>query len=340
LRGFIGPDGRLIFSRFLIAILILILGGCAPGDMRPAPDELGRFASRDDFLQRLEPRGNRILHGAGANRDDFAEYWDELTRTPPVLYATHFDLMYLREDWTFFVREAIDPYPLAIIPQIGLSMTYDGQPYTQQVARGDLDMEIEILCRGLAQLGRPVFLRLGYGFGSPLTGYRPESYRLAWERVVETIRLRHDLRNVAMVWCSVADGNRADFMAFYPGDQYVDWWGVDLFDPRAFFAPGTEEFVEAARQRGYPIMIGEAAPRGRGIEPDGRMWERWFVPFFRFIRVHPNVKAFCYINWAAGNTRIAADLDLLQQYRDTLDDDLYQHAAPLDELRWQLEWEE
>ena len=26
--------------------------------------------------------------------------------------------------------------------------------------------------------------------------------------------------------------------------------------------------------------------------------------------------------------------------RDALDDDLYQHAAPLDELRWQLEWEE
>jgi len=129
-------------------------------------------------------------------------------------------------------------------------------------------------------------------------------------------------------------------MAFYPGDQHVDWWGIDLFDPLSFQSESTLDFMATASERGYPVMIGEAAPRGPGIEPDSGAWERWFRPFFRFVRGQPGVKAFCYISWYVGNTRIAADLDVLQRYRDELDDDNYLHATSLEELRWELEWEE
>lgn len=323
-----------------LLFLLAFLAGCTAASLQPSGEELGEFVSRQDFFRRLEPRGNRILHGAGANPQDFAEYWEELERTPPILYATHFDLMGLREDWIFIVRMVVERYPAYLIPQLGLSMTYEGRPYEDRVARGELDGQLEIFCRGLAELGRPAFVRLGYGFNSPWTGYRPEPYGQAWRRVAEAIRSRHALKNVALVWTAAAEAPLAGFIDYYPGDSQVDWWGIDLFDPRSFEAEATARFVEAARERGFPVMVGEAAPRGIGIESDTRSWERWFVPFFRFLRSHANVKAFCYIHWRAGNTRIAADLELLQRYRTELAQDLYQHAAPLAEVRWQLYWEE
>jgi len=320
--------------------LLLVAVGCTTTEVHQSSDPLGSFASREDHLQRLEPRGNRILHGAGATPEDFAEYWEEMVRTPPTLYATHLDLMWLREDWAYILGDALAHYPAYVIPQIALSMTHEGNPYTDRVADGELDQQLDILCAGLRYLGRPAFVRIGYGFNSPLTGYNPDSYRRAWVRIAETIRLRHQLANIALVWCRVADRTSSDFMAYYPGDQHVDWWGIDLFDPPSFKSAATLDFMAAASEQSYPVMIGEAAPRGPGIEPDSRMWERWFRPFFRFVRSQPGVKAFCYISWYAGNTRIAADLDVLQYYRDELDDDNYLHATSLEELRWELEWEE
>jgi glycosyl hydrolase family 26 len=326
--------------RLLLLSALISLCACAPQDMRPGPPELGEYVSRNDYLQLLEPRGDRILHGAGANPVDFADYWNEMSRTPPVLYGTHFDLMSLRPNWPFMVREVVDRHPEFIIPQIALSLTYDGRPYEVGVAKGELDTQLDILCQGLAAINRPVFLRIGYGFGAPATGYRPEPYRHAWIRTVETIRLRYGLRHVAMVWCYAADGGASDFMEYYPGDQYVDWWALDLFDPRTTTSRTTRAFLAAATEHGFPVMIGETAPRGVLIEPDSRIWERWFVPMLRFIRRNPGIKAFCYVNWDAGGTRLAGDLDLLQRYRFHLEDQVYQHAGPLDELRWQLEWEE
>jgi len=323
-----------------VLLLLIAVAGCSTPSLKPAPDELGEFVSREDYLQRLEPRGNRILHGAGPNPEDFAEYWEELERTPPVLYTAYYDLYTLREDWSFLLRDILAYYPAYVIPQIGLSMTQEGNPYEHLVARGEMDVQIDFFTWGLEQLGRPALVRIGYGFGSSWTGYRPEPYQQAWTRIAQAIRRHLSLENVAMVWCYAADSRAPDFMDYYPGDQHVDWWALDAFDPATFQATTTLDFVEAAREHGYPVLIGEAAPRSLGVEKGSRSWDRWFVPFFRFMRVHPNVKGFCYISWYAGHTRIAGDLDLLQQYRNELAHPFYQHAAPEEELRWHLEWEE
>jgi hypothetical protein len=322
----------------LVTGISAVLGGCAATDLEPTPSELGPYVSRNDYLQLLEPRGDLILHGAGANPVDFAEYWHELSRTPPALYATHVDLMTLQPGWAMPVLATVNSYPVLVIPQIALSLTREGRPYEVNVAEGQLDLQLDALCEGLAALRRPVFLRIGYGFGSPATAYRPEPYRHAWERVVEAIRIRHGLQQVAMVWCWAADSGN-EFMPYYPGDQYVDWWALDLFDPRTTVSRPTRQFLAAADQHGCPVMIGETAPRAARIEPDSRIWQRWFVPLFRFIRTNPGIKAFCYINWDAGDTRIAGDLDLLMSYTQALDDAVFQHAAPLDEIRWRLQWE-
>ncbi len=329
-----------LLTRPWVVLALLVAVGCAGSSGPPAPDVLGPFASRQDFLHRLEPHGNRVLHGAGANPQDFADYWDELERTPPLLYATHLDLMTLREDWPAYVGLAVNRFPSVVLPQLAVSMTYNGRPYEVDVALGRLDRQIEILCAGLAALQRPAFVRLGYGFNSPTTGYRPEPYRQAWVRVAESIRVRHGLRQVAMVWGAAADAPMAGAMDFYPGDSWVDWWGIDVFDPSGMVSDGTVTFLEAARERGYPVMVGEATPRGLTVETGSHAWERWFVPFFRFVHRHPNIKAFCYINWRSGEARISSDLDLLPRYVDELSRDEYLNSAASDDLRWSLQIDE
>ncbi|MEW6752380.1 MAG: glycosyl hydrolase [Candidatus Latescibacterota bacterium] len=323
----------------LVLLLLLVLGCAPPQDGSLGGVRSAEFASREDHTQLLEPQGQRILHGAGPNLEDFRDYWDEVERTPPVLYATHFDLAWLPQDWAYLVEAAVSPRAQLVIPQIGLSLTYEGRPYEDRVSRGDMDAQIQVLCEGLRYLNRPAFLRIGYGVTSPYTRYRPEPYRQAWQRIVDTVRTRYRLHQVAMVWGYAADPGDPGFMDFYPGDELVDWWGIDLFDPAGFTSTTTEAFLRGASEHGHPVMVGEAAPRGLGVHPDNGAWQRWFVPFFRFLRVHPQVKAFCYLHWTLGKTQISGDLDVLREYSLELEVPVYVHAAPADELRWALEWE-
>ncbi|MBU0907684.1 MAG: hypothetical protein KKD18_04805 [Nanoarchaeota archaeon] len=46
-------------------------------------------------------------------------------------------------------------------------------------------------------------------------------------------------------------------------------------------------------------MVGESSAIKIGIE-NQRIWKEWFIPYFKFIKSNPQIKAFCYINWDWG----------------------------------------
>lgn len=82
--------------------------------------------------------------------------------------------------------------------------------------------------RSKKALGRPAFVRIGYEFNGRWNGYVPETYIPAWRRVVAAMRA-HRLDDVAAVWCYASDiRNLPDLMDWYPGDEWVDWWSIDL----------------------------------------------------------------------------------------------------------------
>jgi hypothetical protein len=318
---------------------------------------------RLDFGRRLEPAGNRVLHGAGQDPDEFREYYRAVgPRTKPALYMTYLDL---RSDVpAYFERlsqELREHRPYRILPQIGLYFTgvadEDHHPerhYEAEIAAGRHDARIEELCSGLRQLGRPAYLRIGFEFNGPWFGYEPEPYRAAWVRIVSTLR-RRGLRDVAAVWCycplpsareepHVPRTDR-DYLPYYPGDEWVDWWAIDLFSPDNFAMDNTRWFMEDARQRGFPIMIGESTPRWvGGVQAGAAAWDAWFAPYFRFVREHPTVKAFCYINrdWGKypvwrdwGDARIQVNEAILERYVRELGDPLFLHAE-LDEEQFRM----
>ncbi|MBD3314420.1 MAG: hypothetical protein GF344_01425 [Chitinivibrionales bacterium] len=298
------------------------------------------FVKRSTTKRRLEPEGNVVLHGAGQSPEAFRSYYALLSPTVPCLYMTYIGLGSRNvEDWLLGLDEELRCYKTSPVPQIGLSMTKDGEPwnhYDQRVATGEFDENIERLCAGLAKLGRPVFIRLGYEFNGEWNGYEPEGFRRSWIRVWNALR-RHGLDDVALVWCYAPDAEMtADHRPFYPGDEYVDWWSVDLFSTRDFFSPKVHRFLDEAEERRFPVMIGETAPRYVGVEKGIYSWDQWFQPYFSLIHARPCIKATCYINWNWamypqwldwGDSRIGENHEVLSRYRREMAMPWYGHGS-------------
>lgn len=201
----------------------------------------------------------------------------------------------------------------------------------------ELDNYIDTLAIAFNRVDRPFFLRIGFEFNGAWNPYHPFIYPLAFRKLVEELRER-GVDNFATVWCYEADAP-SDFAdstdegwKWYPGDDVVDWFGLDPFDV-AGFDPDlpdssnrgerrnitkkgkTELFLRFARERRKPVFLNEFSAVRIAItsdeededSTDGRNdWETFFMPFFQFLENHPEIKGLNYIN---------IDWTLIDRYR-------------------------
>jgi hypothetical protein len=142
-----------------------------------------------------------------------------------------------------------------------------------------------------------------------------------------------------MVWHSWAAGlpGNASLGDFYPGDDWVDWIGVSVFQQ---FYPnnvgGTvgdlEQVLQFASDHYKPTMIAESTPFG-GIHNNPHInnsetdiWHAWFRPTLNLIKDH-EISMWSYINcnwdvqplWAKagfGDTRLSTDSTLMDKWYD------------------------
>jgi len=299
----------------------------------------GAESKRPYFGARLEPKDGHVLSGAGQCPEGFKDYYDSIGTNKPVVYMAYMKLNAANISERFAkLKEELEKYPQTfLIPQIGLSMTGSRKPeehYEHKVAAGEFDAQIDQFCEGLKSLDRPVFLRIGYEFNGQWNGYKPATYKAAFRHVTGKIR-KAGLENVATVWCLGGAGNM-DYMPFYPGDDVVDWWGVDLFSADIMTKKGIQEFMAAALEHRRPVMIGESAPKGMRLAEGSKIWEAWFDPYFQFIHRYENVKAFCYINqdWDAigiwkgwGDSRLSLKKKILKNFKEQIGTPLFLHGA-------------
>lgn len=307
-------------------------------------------ASRQFGGHRLEPDGNSVLHGAGQDPEAFREYFAQVGAHKPALYMTYVTLKADLRAYFDWLKQELDTYlPAGLLPQIGLHLAGDARDehpephYENEVAQGLLDDQIAAFAAGLRSLQRPAYVRIGFEFNGPWNGYAPADYKAAWRRIVTGVRDQH-VDDMAAVWCYFPlpssrehpQGTDRDYLAFYPGDDVVDWWAIDLFQPDELTRDNTRAFLQEAQQRHFPVMIGESTPRGVGVQAGEQAWTQWFVPYFSLIRSQPSVKAFCYISWDWaqypawsdwGDARIGANPTVLAHYQRELADPLYQHAS-------------
>jgi len=185
------------------------------------------------------------------------------------------------------------------------------------------DHWVDTLEAAFRQVNRPFFFRIGFEFNGSWNPYHPYIYPRAFRKLVLELRQR-GIENFATVWCyepdadaTFADSTRQGWR-WYPGDDVVDWFGLDLFN-HAHFDPAepdslrgqlsrkgkSEAFLRFAETRRKPVYLNELSAIDISATPDssdadstdGRNdWELWFEPFFDFIEAHPNIKGWNYIN--------------------------------------------
>ena len=195
----------------------------------------------------------------------------------------------------------------------------------------DMVSQINRLGDVLEDFGKPVFVRIGLEINNvTLTGYA-EGYH-AYDFPI-CYQITHDLlidagaTRCAFVWCWEASAP-TDYLdvhpttgdpKWYPGDEYVDWFGLDIFNRNEFTelsspitAAGSKlsnvlAFIAKADEHQKPIFIAESScvdfPIAESATDDNDSWDEWFVHYFDFIENNPGIKAIDYIShdWTGGS---------------------------------------
>lgn len=112
----------------------------------------------------------------------------------------------------------------------------------ESILSGRSDTYIESWAQGLAAYGKPVLLRFAhemhdssFPWSTGVNGNTAEDFVASWHRV-QTIFRRYNTSNVQWVWNPNAIGDAAPeiyepiYRSFYPGDDAVDWVGLDIYD--------------------------------------------------------------------------------------------------------------
>ena len=326
---------------------------------------------------KFEPPDGRILHGMGnwpeGNKNYLAVLGD------PALEPAAASSMVAAGDWPRpwegqlgQLRKQLDAEAAqgrmlhVSIALWGMdSTTRKRAPIDVDIANGTkYDAHIRDLARTVAEVGVPAFVRIGAEFSGKWTGCSPVAYPKAFRRVVEIFREEH-ADNAAFVWCwEVACANDFDERdegqwRWYPGDDVVDWFGVDIYNQAAFgtatgrgagtpMQKNLQLFLDMAEKHGKPVMIGESGAVTVGITPDEkdgqRDWATWFEPCFRFLAANPGIKAFFYDNsdWKKNNDAkslgwqdgdIAHNAYIAKHYAKEMRDPMYLHKSELHLLK-------
>ena len=250
------------------------------------------------FAQKFEPKANRVLHGAGQSPETFSRYWKAVGKHKPCIYMTYIKFQNL-DDWIKKIKKEIKPYPNIMI-QIGLNLRINGEDKTKEISQGKYDKELTKLAKTIKEIKSPVFIRIGYEFDKK-EKYIPKDYIAAFRYIVNLFR-KNKIENFASVWCSCPYGGTEPFKPYYPGDEFVDWFGIDIFGVELFkdnkYKP-IKDFLKMSLKHKKPVMIGESSAIKIGIK-NQQIWKEWFIPYFKFIKDNSQIKAFCYINWDWG----------------------------------------
>lgn len=143
------------------------------------------------------------------------------------------------------------------------------------VTNGSKDSYIKAQADAIRSYTKPVFVRLDWEMNANADWYpdwnepgvSPAEFIASWQHVYRIFQ-QEGVTNAAFVWCpTLWDGPAGQSPStWYPGDQYVDWIGVDAYPQSAvesfiLTGPGGLNDQESfAAQHAKPMMVAEWAP--------------------------------------------------------------------------------
>ena len=224
-------------------------------------------------------------------------------------------------------KALLHAYPNSVV-QVGLYMVFG----LGNTVAGQYDGNLMKLAQWIKAANRPVYVRIGYEFDNPANHYAPELYVEAYQHVVDFLR-KEGVTNAVYVWHSyTAHDLGTQWMDWYPGDDYVDWFGASLFATTQLGA--VKSFMQLARAHQKHFMIAESTPWGV-YTVRGKI--DWYEHVFSFIEKN-DVEALCYIdsdwdamsmfqNQAIGDARLEDDQETKELWLNKVRQERYLNAS-------------
>lgn len=316
----------------------------------------------------LEPPDGRVYHGIQTAFGEHIGYLLALNdmKINPAVRGTFISIPGTRPPATTFngLRQFLaQADSIGFVPEISLFLLTSGTNGTDSViaVSSQYDYFIDSLIAICVNYNKRMFVRIGPEFNGWWFGQHAYYYPLAFRKIVDRYAAFNFRDSIATNWCYEPDApNDFDSVGpngplWYPGDAYVDWFGLDVFDADHFdqSLPDTinggitkkgksERFLAMARSKGKPVFLSETSAKGVDITADSldsvNDWNAWFVKFWQFMDNHLEIKGFNYINqdWENtgypgwGNARIQNSPYITAWYRQEMHQPRYIHLhSPL-----------
>jgi hypothetical protein len=288
------------------------------------------------------------LHNPPWNNSWIDYYAQDVGREPA--FVVWFQSWGPYSEGVFPVSEAEDTYKRGYTQVI----TWEPQDYTASgddpnysldaVLAGRHDGYIRQYARDVAAWGRPVYLRPfhemngdWYPYGAGKNGNTPEKLVSAW-RKVHDIFVEEGATNVKWVWApNVGEpswGPQYPMASYYPGDDYVDWLGLDGYNGAvarslpwySFDDLFSQSYQEITAISPKPLMIAEVASH---TEPGDKA--AWISQMRENVPTkYPRIQALAWFhqNQEGARWRLDTSQASLEAYRELANDPRWQGKLP------------
>ena len=305
------------------------------------------YVARDNFGAPFEPN-NKILHGIGQHADDdnaqgqpmiYEGYISQVIGSrEPVLYSCYTEV---RDYGANKLQERINNMnvtengnsALQWVPVLGVAI----KPWVNAVKNGQGTTSYEgyweDIITKMINSGRRWYVRPGYEANGPWNGYDKTAYKTVFQYMTDRLRCRNV--QAATIFNIAVGGASSAFMDWYPGDSYVDWFGINFFNNNSTTTAIANNLVSQATARSKPIIICESTPKQDQVNNGQSDWDKWFKPYFNWMKNNSEVKAFIYINWnwtqtnawpTWGDCRIETNTTVKNNWLSEISDPIFQHS--------------
>ncbi|MFD5561751.1 glycoside hydrolase family 26 protein [Kitasatospora griseola] len=188
-------------------------------------------------------------------------------------------------------------------PWAGGDKSVDQPDYRlSRIASGAHDDYVKKFARDVKKARGPVVLRFAhemnetwYPWSEERNGNRKGDYVAAWRHVHDVFDAQ-GVDNVIWQWCpDTQSPGRPPLSRFYPGDDYVDWMGMEAYSTDSAETVGpllNDTYDELTALSDKPIFIGET-----GVRPTNAK-ALWIQDFFSWLIDHPRVVGFVWFQFS------------------------------------------
>lgn len=279
----------------------------------------------------LLPSDGAVLAGVGTRAGEFTQYVSDVGKYPAI-QTTYYS-------WgVAFPNDLSNPISVTSILANGTIPLVTWEPYSvslQAIANGSQDQYIDSWAYAAKAVKKPFFLRFAHEMNGNWYPWAqdPTTYKLAWQRIYDRFQAA-GATNVAFVWCPNWESRGPSLNQYYPGDGYVDWVGVDLYNwprwPRTFDYMVQGVYSEFSIKK--PILIPEMASAENftpdpGYEnPAAQNKSRWITDMFNSLNTkYPDIKGISWFNLnKETDWRVESSPSALAAYKAGLSNPRYQ----------------